>query len=149
MTTALRLLSYRDRSVREVEERLRLRGFSPEEIGPTLKRLMEGGYLDDERFAKNTAEMRGRTKNWGPGKIAMELSSKGISREIAAAVLSQIDGPGEAEVARRELRSWARKTKTQITGNKGFARAYRHLLARGFSSHVIMELLRKPDPGDA
>src|SRR2546421_1354568 len=50
--SAIRFLSYRPRSAREVEMRLRKKGHSPEQIATVLERLTGRGYVDDMEFAR-------------------------------------------------------------------------------------------------
>ncbi|HLC17457.1 MAG TPA: regulatory protein RecX, partial [Thermodesulfobacteriota bacterium] len=143
LDTALRFLSYRDRSVKEVEERLRHRGFAPGETASSIEFLLEAGYLDDERFARNLAATRTRVKNWGPARIASELYTRGVSREITEEVLSAIDEPSQTDTAERELKSWSRKNGVSLSGTsrKNLEKAFRHLRARGFSTQVIINLI--------
>lgn len=141
LTAALRLLSYRPRSERELGERLRQKGFSEEETASALGYLTGAGYIDDKRFAVSLAESRVRNKGWGPAKIAADLAKKGISRETIKTALADI-APAEEDAARAALAKWGRKNgaAAPIAG-KVFERAFRHLKARGFGPAVIMKVL--------
>src|SRR6266540_3843325 len=50
--SALNFLSYRPRSAREVELRLRKKGSSPEQIAAVMERLRQNRYVDDAEFAR-------------------------------------------------------------------------------------------------
>src|SRR5438046_252871 len=50
--SALRFLSYRPRSAREVEMRLRKKGNTPEQISAAMEKLRQRGYVDDREFAR-------------------------------------------------------------------------------------------------
>ncbi|MCI0801320.1 MAG: RecX family transcriptional regulator, partial [Chloroflexi bacterium] len=65
---ALRLLSYRSRSEKEVERRLRGR-FTEDAIVQTLSDLSRQGLLDDAAFAKEWRERRERFRPRGPAVI--------------------------------------------------------------------------------
>ncbi|MDP2690465.1 MAG: regulatory protein RecX [Deltaproteobacteria bacterium] len=141
ITAALRLLSYRPRSERELGERLAEKGFSEEETASALGYLTGAGYIDDKRFAVSLAESRVRNKGWGPAKIAADLAKKGISRETIKTALADI-APAEEDAARAALAKWARKNEAAAPiAGKVFERAFRHLKARGFGPAVIMKVL--------
>ncbi|NIW93486.1 MAG: regulatory protein RecX, partial [Phycisphaerae bacterium] len=50
-----RILSRRDYSCFELRNKLIEKGFGSEQVEETLKRCLELGYLNDERFATNRA----------------------------------------------------------------------------------------------
>ena len=52
MNLALRLLTARRRTRRELEVHLGRKGFSSEVISPVLEKLEYYGYLDDKTFAR-------------------------------------------------------------------------------------------------
>ena len=52
---ALSRLSFRDRSVKELQKRLHEKGEDAERIAPTIERLQQSGLLDDARFAAERA----------------------------------------------------------------------------------------------
>ena len=64
--SAVRFIKYRPRSVLEVRERLKLKGFTGETAENTIKSLLEEGLLDDAVFAKLWAMERASGKNFGP-----------------------------------------------------------------------------------
>jgi regulatory protein len=142
-TAALKSLSYRARSTKEVEEKLKEKGFGPSEIKKTVEWLTGAGYLNDEVFARDRANSRLRTKNWGAVKIASELNSKGVAREIIGKILDELDEALEVETALRALDMWTRKNRAVINkGGKGLTmKAMRHLKNRGFSASVISSAL--------
>ncbi|HBG45499.1 MAG TPA: hypothetical protein DDW94_00755 [Deltaproteobacteria bacterium] len=134
---AMRLLSIRPRSVREMETKLKEK-FDTDEAGEAVQYLIELGYLDDEKFARGLAESRARHKAWGPARIARELSLKGIEEGIIKLVL--IESAPEEEGANDALKRWL-KRNSSVKGPKARERAFRHLLARGFSTGAIMKVL--------
>jgi regulatory protein len=65
---ALRLLSYRSRSEKEVQRRLAGR-FTQDAVDRTLSDLRSQGLLDDAAFAKEWREQRERFRPRGPAVI--------------------------------------------------------------------------------
>jgi len=136
---ALRLLSFRAHTEKELRGKLAKRGFSAAETAAITEELKKLGYLDDRIFSKNLAASRSKNKNWGSLKIAAELRNKGVEREL---VKEAIDGLGPEEEnasAKNALEKWsaARRLKRPF-GKDNFVRAIRHLCARGFSHAVAL-----------
>ncbi|MFQ5464659.1 MAG: regulatory protein RecX [Thermodesulfobacteriota bacterium] len=143
MTAAARLLSYRERTVAELTGRLSEKGYDAAEISSTVERLAEKGYLDDRRFAMGLADSRIRNKRWGRARIASDLGSRGVPREIISEVIGTIDRATEDETARRAFDKWRRLRRAPLPLDKtGFARAFRYLTSLGFSQSVIFTILK-------
>ena len=80
---ALRLLTARAYTSRDLRRKLDQKGIDREDAARTIERLQESGLLDDERYAEEFA--RQRLVNQGASKRRVEqlLQKKGISREVA------------------------------------------------------------------
>ena len=92
---ALRLLSYRSRSEKEVRRRLEGR-FTGEAIDRAVSDLLRQGLLDDAAFAKGWRERRERSRPRGPGVIRQELRRLGVDSEIIREALSGFDSGANA-----------------------------------------------------
>lgn len=94
---ALRFLSYRPRSEKEVIDYLkRPRGRKKETvdekiIAKILKKLKEHNFINDEEFARWWIEQRTGTKPKGFRLIKIELQQKGISKETSEKILGEYD----------------------------------------------------------
>lgn len=150
LTTALRYLATRPRSVFEVRERLSKKGFSPVDIDNTIGSLTLAGYLDDTKFGRMLSESRLRHKNWGLLKIRNELKMKGVSAEIIEEVLGADARESETGSAREALEKWSRRNRIKPPMDRVAAgRAFRFLQSRGFSSGVALSAIKaKSGPGD-
>ena len=91
---ALRLLSHRERSRRELATRLRSRGYDPETVESVLDRLAEAGLQSDGRFAEEYVTSAQRSRGLATASIQGELRRRGIDRELAARAATE---PPEAE----------------------------------------------------
>ncbi len=87
--SALTFLSYRPRSAREVEMRLRKKGFGPDAIASVMVRLRERGYVDDHDFARFWVSNRMTFSPRGPRLLRSELRQKGVSAEVVDEVLAE------------------------------------------------------------
>ncbi|MCR4287219.1 MAG: recombination regulator RecX, partial [Deltaproteobacteria bacterium] len=145
----LRLLAYRQRSVKEAQEKLESKGFSPEEIMAAIDHLSRLGYLNDEKFAHALVESRSTDRRWGRRKIAAELISKGIEADTVKEALSGLGHEAEAAAGREAVKKWLRERAVRPPlSPRDFERAMRHLISRGFQASLALDILsayRKAD----
>lgn len=108
-----------------------------------LARLRSLNYVDDQTFARNWARSRAETRGYGPKKIDQELRTRGIGEALIQQVIRETFGPGdESENARKLLEKRFRNKK--LEDPKMLRRAAAFLERRGYSRHVIVELLERP-----
>ena len=136
---ALRLLSYRPRSEKEIRFRLGRRGIAPEVVEETAKRLRHLHYLDDGAFAQFWTERRDSVSPRSRALIQSELRFKGIDAETAS---STVEGLDDEEAAYRAaakrlpaLASLSRELFRRRLG--GF------LTRRGFAYDVVRRTLER------
>ena len=142
MGYALRKLARRAHSEGELSRKMQRAGYSEIEIRKTLDELRARRYIDDAAFARERARRWAEDKCWGPARIARGLRHRGLEESDIAGALAEIFPTGEDEQAKRALIRYRRVTRQRISGEAARARAYRHLLARGFSSAAILSALR-------
>ena len=146
--TAYRLLTYRPRSRKELEQKLRDREYSPAVIASVLEHCVRLGYLNDRTFAEQWARSRIMLRMFGRRRIEQELRYKGIDREIVREVLAEAFGEGqEIETAKlaAKKKNQAMKSVDRETGRRRLAG---FLERKGFSSEVIRMVLRRLDKTD-
>lgn len=102
MTSALRLLSYRPRSEREMQDALRARRIPETIANETLERLRELRLLDDAAFADAWTDSRQRNNPRGRRMLLVELTQKGVEREVAQECVAAIDEEAAAVRAGRK-----------------------------------------------
>ena len=79
---AFRLLSLRPHSEKELEKKLREKGFPAVVIKETLEKLHDLKYLNDASFANQWARNLAVNKLWGNKKIIASLREKGLTAEL-------------------------------------------------------------------
>lgn len=115
---AARALQHRDRSRREVEERLAKAGIDEDRRADALDTLERVGYVDDARFARARAEaLAGR--GYGDEWIRHDLASHGVEGEAAEAALGTLDSERERAAAAIARLGPGPKTAAHL-GRKGF-----------------------------
>jgi regulatory protein len=140
LESAVRSLSQREHSQRELERKLRSKGHAPELVARVLEYLLEHDLQSDARFVE--VYIRSRIhKGYGPLKIRQELTSRGISEQELEAELT---APGEfwIEQARSAL---ARKFRQPVADREDWNRRGRFLARRGFPSDLIYRVLGQAD----
>lgn len=139
--SAVRLLTYRPRSIAEIRRNLNEKSIDEAVIEAALDRLSALGYLDDEAFARFWVENRTAFKPLGPTALRYELRQKGVAEAIIQEVLESQDATEAARQAAssqlRKLRGTDQRTFRQKLGS--------FLQRRGFSyevsGSVISELI--------
>jgi len=139
---ALRLLSYRPRSVSEVRARLAGRGYDPALVEATVARLQELGLLDDRAFARAWVESREMLRPRGRQALVAELRQKGVSAEVIASVLDEVLAEDESVRALQMARERAR-TLAGLERSAFFRRLQGFLVRRGFSTEVVLQVVRQ------
>ena len=105
---AARALQHRDRSRREVEERLARAGIDEDRRTDALETLERVGYVDDERFAGARA---GALANRGYGDewIRHDLAEHGVAPEAVAEAIAALVPEAERAAALVERLGSTRK----------------------------------------
>lgn len=100
--------AYRDRSHKEVEEKLREMRMIPAAQEQIIIQLMQEDFLNEERFARSFVRGKFRIKKWGRIKIKLELKSREISTPIIKLALTEIEEKDYTktlyEVAEKKIR---------------------------------------------
>lgn len=142
------MLARRSHTKRELETKLRRKGFERTEIDALLSDLASRGLLDDARTASSltrSAALHGK----GRGRIRAELAAKGVSRSDSDAALSELDPEDEAASLRLALVKRRRSLPAGLTPASRSKKLFDHLVRRGFSPGAVLEALReKGEPAD-
>lgn len=86
-----------------------------------VRRLIEKGYVDDRKFAEYYVQNRFVKKGVSKKRLAMELFSKGVSREISDEVLNQRDDDDEIEkIIKRKSSKYDEEKLIQYLCRQGF-----------------------------
>jgi regulatory protein len=117
--TALRALRHRDLSARELEQRLRSKGFDESERVEALETLERTGLLDDARFAEARARSLA-ARGAGDAAISHALGLAGVEREVAEDAIQALEPEADRAGAIALRRGYGPKTARYLRG-KGFS----------------------------
>lgn len=137
---ALHFLGYRQRSKKEIVDRLKKDDIEDFIIEKVIFFLEDQQLLDDYEFAKSFAKDKIRLNNYGPQKIRYELYKKGIDKDIVDRVLDLDDSEYERalEAGEKKLYSY-RNDKPQDQYRKLSA----FLQRRGFSYSCVKDVVKE------
>ena len=136
------LLKIRNRSEKEIRDRLKLKGFDSIVIEKTLQYFKDAQFIDDRQFAKWWIDVR-LLKPFGFNRIKFELKSKGISDDILNEALPEASNQTseillvDMLVKKRQPRY---KNLDKLTMKR---RLFDYLARRGFSSESINQVIQK------
>ncbi|TSC93736.1 MAG: regulatory protein [Candidatus Berkelbacteria bacterium Athens1014_28] len=135
---ALWLLGKQDRSIGEMEEKLRRRECSKEEISKTLDFLISNKFLDDQKFAENFVRFKKSLKPVGKYYLRSKLLAKRVPNEIIEKVLLE-NSDELSEISKAANHFFAENKK--IPKEKIYQKLVRHLLSRGFEWEKVREVV--------
>ncbi|MEM9292070.1 MAG: regulatory protein RecX [Acidobacteriota bacterium] len=139
---ALDFIARRPHFTAELRSKLLKRGYGQEEVAATLETLQGKGWVDDGETARSFVRQRLARGPTGRRRLQAELGRRGVSSEIAAAVLDELMPEDEAPAAQEAARAWMRRRR----GRWDRAALARHLQGKGFAPRAIvaaLELLRR------
>lgn len=138
---ALKFLSYRERSEKEVYDRLKMRGYDEEKIQNAINYCLDKDYINDERFAELFIRDKTNLKKLGSRRIKQELMIKGISREIIDRVLI----PDYEEELNMALEVAKKKFPSYKNDNPEaqYRKLGSYLQRRGYDFDIVRQVLDK------
>lgn len=134
----MQFCAYRDRSQKEVEEKLkdmRMIHAAREQI---IIKLMHENFLNEERFARSFVRGKFRIKKWGRVKIKQELKAKEISSPLIKIALTEI----QEEDYLNTLNELAEKKALLIKEKDPYKRRNKlcnYLIQKGYESNLVFE----------
>lgn len=122
---AINLISKTPKTISQVRENLRGKGYLDKIIDSVVDKLVSYKYLDDEQYAQIFA--RTYYQKYGKTKLRFLLSTKGVNSQIIDAVLVDLPVQDDAigELARKYM-------KNKEFSSANFAKLYRFLSGKGF-----------------
>jgi regulatory protein len=139
---ALRYLAQREHSRVELARKLARTvvdsdtASASQQIQSALDELAAHGLLNEERAAASVLNIQGRSL--GERRLKQNLQNKGFAPELVAQTLAQVR---DTELDRARA-LWQRKYGAPPQDARARAKQMRFMLGRGFSSSVIVQVLR-------
>ena len=130
------LLSRRDYSRFEIEQKLASKEFDQVIIDQTLERLVEFNYIDDAKFSQRFLEYQAE-QGKGPMKIRWLLQQKKISNELIEFALSSQNWSQRC----KDLGLQQSRAHALPIPKEHLQKLYRKLLSRGFYPEDVRDTI--------
>ena len=134
---AVSLLARRDYASGELARTLSKMTENREKIDKALSRLVECGYLDDNRLITHMIDKHVRKKH-GPARIEQEIRQKGFSPELVEQMLEKVDVDWYAMARELKVSKFGDAVASEA---KEKNKQIRYLQYKGFSMDMIFEAL--------
>ncbi|NOX19727.1 MAG: regulatory protein RecX [Nitrospirae bacterium] len=140
LSYAFRLLNLRGRSTKELSFRLKLKGFSTEEIESTIEYLKNRGFIDDLALARQLLDYGLNVKGYGIKGLRDFLRKRGIKEDQIRELLDDNldEYPAALKVATRALEKNKNRPK-EVQKQRIYGLLYR----RGYSYDTIKRVLKE------
>ena len=137
LNLAIKYLSYQPRTVYEMQEYIKKKGFSEDIIEKIIEILLEQNHLNDRDFATLFIESKVRNKPKSKFAFQYELKKKGINPSIIDAILEQYDDQDLAlKAVRPKIRMWQ-----NLDEDKFKKKMMNFLRYRGFNYDICLSTL--------
>ena len=140
MDVAIKYISIRLRSIKEIIEYLKKKEDNTELIDIAVSKLIKLGYLNDDKFAKAFIKDKLNFTSMGDYKIKMELQRLGVSYDIIEDNISLIDENLLEEKIKKYIEKDIRTNK-KYSGTMLKNKIYNHLVSSGYSKEKVISIL--------
>jgi len=137
--TALRLLTRRDYTTKELRTKLLDRDLPEAEVTAVLADLADAGVVNDRRVAEAFVRVASTLKGRGRLRISRELEQRGVDRAIIRDALAALPVDDETAAIRRFLDKKHLPVRLSPAEHR---RVFGQLVRRGFSADLIAKALR-------
>ncbi|MDP3049017.1 MAG: regulatory protein RecX [Thermodesulfovibrionales bacterium] len=138
---AYRLLSYRDRSEKELTDKLKWKGFSEETIQQTINHLSEKGFIDDTALALSLRRIAEDARLLGNRGVRIFLHRRGIPENLIRDVFT--DDDSDETIRAEKVVSKKLKTIENYSDEEIKKKMWRFLVRKGYTFDTINKILRQ------
>jgi regulatory protein len=134
--------AYQERSHSEVRTKLLELGVRGNDLENVMVKLIEEGFLNEERFAIAYGGGKFRMKNWGKKKIEQQLKAKGVSDYSIKQAVKGID---EGDY-KKSLQQLLQKKAATVKDKNIFTRKQKlsnFLIGKGYEREMVWAEVKK------
>ena len=137
---SLKWCAYQERSQQDVRDKLYEYGLHERQVEELISRLIQEGFLNEERFAIAFAGGKFRILGWGKVKIKLALKQKRVSDYCIKKALSQIDDKAYIEKLKKVVLKRSKEIKEKDTFKRNYKLA-QYALSRGFEQDIVWSIV--------
>lgn len=134
--------AYQERSQQEVIKKLKSFKLNEDELNYVLLQLIQGDFLNEERFARAYVSGKIRMKKWGRRKIKHHLKTKGLTDNCIALGMQEIEDDEYYETL-QHLLSYKWRMVKETNHYKKKQKVISYLYGKGFESDLIREAMEE------
>lgn len=146
---ALKYLERKQRTRKELADRLKEKEISQSVIEQALQRLEQEGLINDELYAKQWASQRISSQRKGRAWVRQELRQKGVDKSLISEALDEVSQEQEFESCLIVGRKKWNQTRGELMDKKRKTGSF--LMRRGFSGEHVRRAINQfiQENGDA
>lgn len=144
LTKAEHFCAYQERSQQEVRDKLYEWGLWPDAVEQVISQLIEGNFLNEDRFAKAYTKGKFSQKAWGRIKIKQGLKFKRVPDVLIKKALQTIDADDYLVALTRILEKKA-ATLSEKNALKRRYKLQQYAMGRGYEADLIADVLKNSD----
>lgn len=134
--------AYQERGHQETKDKLYRFGLNSSEVDELLARLIEEGYLNEERFAKMFVGGKFRMKHWGKIKIEGELKMKRVSSYNIKIAMKEInDDDYQKAMEKLTEEKWISLKGEQYLVRQ--MKTMRYMVQKGYETNLVGNVIQK------
>ncbi|MDN5288397.1 MAG: RecX family transcriptional regulator [Mucilaginibacter sp.] len=136
--------AYQERSQQEVRDKLYEWGLWPDAVEQVISQLIEGNFLNEDRFARAYTKGKFSQKAWGKIKIKQGLKFKRVPNVLIKKALLTIDIDDYLAALTRVLE----KKAASLSEKNKFTRKYKlqqYAMGRGYEADLIADILKNSE----
>lgn len=146
---AMFLCSKAEKCESEIRQKLKQWAVAPEDVDEIVEYLIDGQFIDNQRYAKSFVHDKIIFNKWGKIKIAYNLQQKQISNNLITNAITEFDISEYENIANTVFRQKykvlkATESDKNIIAQKLFSFAY----SRGFEQELLQKFLAKTQNDD-
>lgn len=145
--TALRYLSYRQRTEYEIRKKLTQKKYKQKIVEYTIENFKKIGLINDKEFAESFARDTLKKKGIGKALLKQKLLNKGLPKDVITPVIENTyktinEKETAIQIAKKQLKKYENR-KNKSTDKENQIRLSNFLAQRGFSWDIISQVIRQ------
>lgn len=138
---AMNLLLQKDRTKKELEDRLFRAGFSEQATQYAMRYVMEFGYINDSRYAADYIDLHKRNRS--RLELQIKLMKKGVDSEVIAQAFESYEAEDEEEAIRTMLQKRLRGKRLSDMEYADRNKVTAYLARKGYALPVVKRIMRE------
>lgn len=140
---AMEWIAYKDRTKKELEDRLYRAGFSESASSQAMEYVMSFGYINDQRYVENYLMFQ--TGKRSKKEICFKLQQKGIDKELIEEAVFEQGGIDEQEAIETLILKRLKGRKFSEIDRKERDKVFAYLGRKGYEISQIKKVFSKLD----